>query len=80
MLRAAYLILAMSLLIAISHAPASHQPINITSSHVTLSADGGSPEPPPIPLAQPRLLLADGGSPEPPPIPLVQPGFNLAAA
>lgn len=80
MLRAAYLILALSLLMAISHGPTGHQPITITPSQVTLSADGGSPEPPPIPLAQPKPLLADGGSPEPPPIPLAQSGFERAAA
>ncbi len=78
MLRAAYLILALSLLLAISHAPASHLPITITSPLEMLSADGGSPEPPPIPLAQPMPLLADGGSPEPPPIPLAQPMPLLA--
>jgi hypothetical protein len=78
MLRAAYLILALSLLLTISHVPANHQPVTITSPHVTLSADGGSPEPPPIPLAQPKPLLADGGSPEPPPIPLAQPRLLLA--
>ena len=78
MLRAVYLILALSLLLVISHAPATHQPVTILSPHVTQSADGSAPEPPPIPLAQPRPLLADGSAPEPPPIPLAQPRPLLA--
>jgi len=85
MLRTVYMILALSLLLAISHAPASHQPITIASPQVTqmaqprsLLADGVEPEPPPIPLAQPHSLLADGVEPEPPPIPLAQPHPLLA--
>jgi len=36
-----------------------------------LSADGGAPPAPPIPLAVPVLVLtADGGAPPPPPVPV----------
>ena len=78
MLRAAYVVLALCLLLAISHAAIGHQSITITSPNVVRWADGAEPEPPPIPLAQPRSLLADGAEPEPPPIPLIQPKSLLA--
>ena len=40
-------------------------------SNVRLSADGGAPPAPPIPLAVPVLVLtADGGAPPPPPVPV----------
>ncbi len=40
-------------------------------SNEKLSADGGAPPAPPIPLAIPVLVLtADGGAPPPPPVPV----------
>ena len=78
MLRLAYVVLVLSLLLAISHAGIGHQPITVTSPNVTQWADGAEPQPPPIPLAQPQSLLADGAEPQPPPIPLAQPQSLLA--
>src|SRR5690242_5547795 len=76
MLRAVYLSFAVVLLLTLSPVLIGHQPMTVTRPAVV--ADGPSPMPPPIPLAQPAPLVADGPSPMPPPIPLAQPAPLVA--
>jgi hypothetical protein len=63
-----------------------------SSSLKILAADGGAPQPPPLPLPKKKLmpapqslpsssltiLTADGGAPQPPPLPLPKKKLKLA--
>lgn len=52
----------------------------ITGAVSTLTADGGAPPAPPIPLSKGETnLVADGGAPPAPPIPLSKGETNLVA-
>lgn len=45
--------------------------IPVLSPKVVLTADGGAPPPPPLPVPTTNVMLtADGGAPPPPPLPV----------